>query len=50
VLVWRDTERKLVARLVAAARVGESGVLVVSGEAGIGKSALLEHVTSLAEA
>ncbi len=48
-LVGREPERKLVERLAAAARLGESGVLVVAGEAGIGKSALLEHATSLCD-
>ena len=48
-LVGREPERKLVERLAAAARLGESGVLVVAGEAGIGKSALLEHAASLCE-
>lgn len=41
-LVGRERERQVIATLVAAARVGESGTLVLSGEAGIGKSALLE--------
>ncbi len=48
-LVGREAEQKLVAGLVAAARLGESAVLVVSGEAGIGKSALLDHIATLAE-
>ena len=40
-LVGRDTERQRLEALLAAARLGQSGVLVVSGEAGIGKTALL---------
>lgn len=40
-IVGRDAERRLIERLVAGARVGESGLLVVTGEAGIGKTALL---------
>lgn len=43
-LVGRESERLLVERLLAGARVGDSGVLVVTGEPGIGKTALLEHV------
>ncbi|MGD9960512.1 AAA family ATPase [Nocardioides sp.] len=48
-LVGRDTEQHLVAGLVAAARLGESAVLVVTGEPGIGKSTLLAHAAELAE-
>lgn len=46
VLVGRERERQVIATLVAAARVGESGTLVLTGEAGIGKSALLEDAAS----
>jgi DNA-binding CsgD family transcriptional regulator len=42
VLVGRDEERRAIQSLLAAARVGQAAVLVLSGEAGIGKSALLE--------
>jgi len=42
VLVGRDTERGAIERLVAGARIGQSGVLVVTGEPGVGKTALLE--------
>jgi DNA-binding CsgD family transcriptional regulator len=42
VLVGRDTERGVLERLVAGARIGQSGVLVVTGEPGVGKTALLE--------
>ena len=37
----RRRERAAVSRLLASARAGEGGVLVVRGEPGIGKSALL---------
>ena len=40
-LVGRESECRLVDALLAGARVGESGVLVLIGEAGIGKTALL---------
>ncbi|RUQ98143.1 helix-turn-helix transcriptional regulator [Labedella endophytica] len=39
----RRDEREVVARLLSDARRGRSGVLVVRGEAGIGKTALLEQ-------
>ncbi|MEV4166421.1 helix-turn-helix transcriptional regulator [Nonomuraea dietziae] len=39
----RQREREAIARLLADARGGRSGVLVLRGEAGIGKSALLRH-------
>ncbi|MDX6539984.1 MAG: hypothetical protein QOI71_1594, partial [Gaiellales bacterium] len=42
-LLGRDAERAAIGRLLADARVGTSGVLVISGEPGIGKSALLAH-------
>jgi DNA-binding CsgD family transcriptional regulator len=38
----RDNNQQLIARFLAGARLGESGVLVLEGEAGIGKSALLD--------
>jgi DNA-binding CsgD family transcriptional regulator len=41
-LYGRSRERALIAKLLAKAREGHSGVLVVRGEAGIGKHALLE--------
>ena len=47
-LVGRATERQVIERLLAGARVGESGVLVLTGEAGIGKTALLKHAVSFA--
>jgi DNA-binding CsgD family transcriptional regulator len=45
VLVGRDTERGVIERLVAGARIGQSGVLVMTGEPGVGKTALLEDAT-----
>ena len=46
-LVGRERERERIRGLVAAARVGESGALVLRGEAGIGKSALLEDAVEV---
>jgi DNA-binding CsgD family transcriptional regulator len=45
-IVGREPERGAIERLVAGARIGAGGSLVLSGEAGIGKTALLEHATS----
>jgi DNA-binding CsgD family transcriptional regulator len=42
VLVGREAERQVIEALVAGARVGQSGTLVLVGEAGIGKTSLLE--------
>lgn len=42
-LVGRRTEREQIDRLLTEARAGRSGTLAVYGEAGIGKTALLEH-------
>jgi DNA-binding CsgD family transcriptional regulator len=39
----RDDERAVLDRLLDDARAGQSGVLVLRGEAGVGKTALLEH-------
>lgn len=44
----RQAEKEAVERLLSGARDGRSGVLVVRGEAGIGKSALLEEAHSAA--
>jgi DNA-binding CsgD family transcriptional regulator len=47
-LVGRHTEREAVERLLTDARAGRSGALALLGEAGLGKTALLEHARSLA--
>jgi DNA-binding CsgD family transcriptional regulator len=47
-LIDRDAERDALDRLVAAVRAGESQALVVSGEAGIGKTALLDYLAGKA--
>src|SRR3954454_18284734 len=48
-LVDRVTERDALERLVAGVRAGQSRVLVLRGEAGVGKTALLRHLTGAAE-
>jgi DNA-binding CsgD family transcriptional regulator len=45
-LLGRETERAAIERLLADARVGTSGTLVVSGDPGIGKSALLAYAAA----
>ncbi|MCW2687510.1 MAG: transcriptional regulator, luxR family [Mycobacterium sp.] len=47
-LIDRDAERDTLNRLVAAVRAGESRALVVSGEAGVGKTALLDYLAEQA--
>ncbi|WP_243737476.1 ATP-binding protein [Blastococcus xanthinilyticus] len=47
-LVGRRAEREVVGQLLAGARAGCSAALVVRGEAGIGKTALLGHVRGTA--
>jgi DNA-binding CsgD family transcriptional regulator/tetratricopeptide (TPR) repeat protein/antitoxin (DNA-binding transcriptional repressor) of toxin-antitoxin stability system len=47
-LVGRDPELRVVDALVAGARIGHSGVLVVTGEAGIGKTSLLAYAAERA--
>src|SRR3984957_12961299 len=42
-LLDRLSERAALSRLLDAARAGRSGVLVMGGEPGVGKTALLEH-------
>lgn len=48
-LIGRDEEQRTLDALLAGARVGRSAVLVLSGDAGIGKSSLLAHATQRAE-
>jgi DNA-binding CsgD family transcriptional regulator len=48
VLVGRWAERAAIEALLAGARVGASGALVLTGEAGVGKSVLLEEAARLA--
>jgi DNA-binding CsgD family transcriptional regulator len=45
----RERESELLARLLDGARERRSGALVVRGEAGVGKTALLEHALERAE-
>jgi DNA-binding CsgD family transcriptional regulator len=47
-LLGREPEQEALERLLADAREGRSGVLALVGEAGIGKSTLLEYTASLA--
>ena len=47
-LLGRGAEVELLDRLLAGARSGSSGALVLRGEAGIGKSALLDHAAGAA--
>ena len=44
----RDLERSALDRLLDAVRAGESRVLAVRGEAGVGKSALLDYLAERA--
>jgi DNA-binding CsgD family transcriptional regulator len=44
----RDSERDVLERLVAGVRAGQSRVLVLRGEAGVGKTALLRHLSTTA--
>src|SRR3954447_11730419 len=48
-LLDRGSERDVLERLVARVRAGQSGVLMLRGEAGIGKTALLEHLSEVAQ-
>jgi DNA-binding CsgD family transcriptional regulator len=48
VIHGRHGEQEAIARLIADARDGRSGVLVLRGEAGIGKSSLLRHAAATA--
>ena len=47
-LLGRRRERELLDRLLAAAGSGDGGVLVLHGEAGVGKTALLEYAVEAA--
>ena len=49
-LVGREAEQQRIAALVAGARVRQSGVLVIAGEAGIGKTTLLEDTARVSDA
>lgn len=49
-LLGRHRERREVEQLLVEAAAGRSGVLVVHGDAGIGKTALLEHLREAAAA
>lgn len=42
-LVGRRAEQQAIERVVAAARLGTGGVLALAGEAGVGKTVLLDH-------
>jgi DNA-binding CsgD family transcriptional regulator len=42
-LLGRDHEQSMLVRLLEDARAGDSGVLAIAGEAGVGKSALLAY-------
>ncbi|HWT92993.1 MAG TPA: ATP-binding protein, partial [Solirubrobacteraceae bacterium] len=48
-LVARDAELARLARLVADAREGVSGTLVLSGPPGMGKTALVEAAVAMAD-
>jgi len=47
-LIGRESERRVIEQLVAGARVGAAGVLLVTGEPGIGKTSLLDEAAALA--
>jgi DNA-binding CsgD family transcriptional regulator len=49
-LLGRQSERRVIEELLVQARSGRSGALVVLGEAGIGKTTLLDRVETDAEA
>ena len=47
-LIGREAERRVIEQLVAGARVGAAGVLLVTAEPGIGKTSLLDEAAALA--
>ena len=47
-LLGRRREREMVERLLGAARMGQGGVLVLHGDPGVGKTALLEYAIEVA--
>ncbi|MCR2810608.1 MULTISPECIES: LuxR family transcriptional regulator [unclassified Microbacterium] len=49
-MIGRRAELEAIDRLLSRARAGQSGALVVHGDAGIGKTALLEHARRAADA
>lgn len=49
-LYGRVGEQDRIDRMLSSARAGASGALVIHGEAGIGKTALLEHAAEAAGA
>lgn len=48
-LLGRASEQEALARLLASARLGRGGVLLVVGEPGVGKTALLDDAASVAK-
>lgn len=47
-LIGREAERQVIEQLIAGARVGAAGVLLITGEPGIGKTTLLDDAAALA--
>jgi DNA-binding CsgD family transcriptional regulator len=48
-LIGRDPEQRLIESLLRDARAGTSAALVIRGEAGIGKSAILDHAAGCSQ-
>lgn len=48
-LVGRASEQQAIARLIAGARLGHSGALVLVGDAGIGKTTVLDNAVAAAD-